>query len=51
MVLSIGKILFIIVAVINLVLITVFSMLGKTKVALALAVLEVFIVTSTAIVD
>jgi len=51
MALGIGKIILIIVAVINLVLITVFSMLGKTKIALALAILEAFIVTSTAIVD
>lgn len=51
MALSIPKTLLIIVAVINLVLIAVFTMLGKTKIALALSVLEAFIVASTAIVE
>ena len=51
MALSIQKLLLIIVAVVNLVLIAVFTILGKTKIALALSVLEAFIVASTAMVE
>ena len=51
MALSIPKIILILIAVINLVLIAVFTMLGKRKIALALSVLEAFIVASTAMVE
>ncbi len=51
MVLSIGKIILIILAVINLVLIAVFTMVGKSRIAIALAVLEAFLIASAGITD
>jgi len=51
MTLGIAKIIIIIIAVINLVLIAVFTMFGKQRIALALSILEAFLVASTAIVD
>lgn len=51
MALSIGKIILILIAVINLVLIAVFTILGKNKVAIALAVFEAFLVASAGIVE
>ena len=47
MALTIPKMFIIIVALINLILISVFTMLGKFKIAVALSVLEAFIVTSS----
>ena len=51
MALSIPKIILILIAVINLVLIAVFTILEKNKIAVALAVLEAFLVASVSIFD
>jgi len=51
MVLSIGKIVLILLAVINLVLIAVFTMFEKPKIAIALAVLEAFLVASAGVIE
>jgi len=50
MALTIGKIIIIIIAVINLVLIAVFTILKKNRIATALAVAEAFLVASAGIV-
>lgn len=47
MALSLTKILLILVALVNLVLISIFTMLGKKKIAAALSVFEAFLVAST----
>lgn len=44
--LSLGKIILILLALFNLVLIAISTMLGKKKIAIALAVLEAFLVAS-----
>lgn len=51
MVLSTGKIILILLAFINLVLISVFTVVGKRKIAIALAVLEAFLVISATYFD
>jgi len=51
MVLSISKIILILLAVINLVLIAVFTMFKKPRIAIALAILEAFLVASAGIIE
>lgn len=51
MVLTTGKIFLILTAFINLALIAIFTMLGKKRIAIALAVLEAFLVASASYFD
>jgi len=51
MALTLAKILLILLATFNLALISIFTMIGKNKIAIALSVLEAFLVTSTIYFD